>query len=80
MRRDFVSYISHAINSPLASIRGFAQILRDEGLPAERRRGYLEIIVNESDRLSRLGNNFLKLSALDSRAQDIESSGFMLDA
>ncbi len=80
MRRDFVSNVSHEIQSPLASIRGFAQILRDEGLGPEQRRGYLEIIERESDRLSRLGDNLLKLSALDSRAQDLARTDFRLDA
>jgi two-component system phosphate regulon sensor histidine kinase PhoR len=80
MRRDFVSNVSHEIRSPLASIRGFAQILRDEGLSPEQRRGYLEIIERESDRLSRLGDSLLKLSALDSGAQDIKRLDFKLDA
>jgi len=80
MRRDFVSNVSHEIRSPLASIRGFAQILRDEGLPPEQRRGYLEIIERESDRLSRLGDSLLKPSALDSGTQDIKRLDFRLDA
>jgi two-component system phosphate regulon sensor histidine kinase PhoR len=80
MRRDFVSNVSHEIRSPLASIRGFAQILRDEELSPEQRRGYLEIIERESDRLSRLGDSLLKLSALDSGTQDIKRLEFRLDA
>jgi signal transduction histidine kinase len=80
MRREFVSNVSHEIQSPLASIRGFAQILHDEGLDPEQRRGYLDIIESESDRLSRLGDNLLKLSALDSHAQEIERKDFKLDA
>jgi two-component system, OmpR family, phosphate regulon sensor histidine kinase PhoR len=80
MRQDFVSNVSHEIRSPLASIRGFAQILRDDGLPPEQRRRYLEIIESESDRLTRLGDSLLKLSALDSGAQDIKRLDFRLDA
>jgi signal transduction histidine kinase len=80
MRRDFVSNVSHEIQSPLTSIRGFAQILRDEGLSSEQRRGYLEIIERESERLARLGDSLLKLSALDSGTQDIKRLDFRLDA
>jgi signal transduction histidine kinase len=80
MRREFVSNVSHEIQSPLASIRGFAQILHDEELPPEQRRRYLDIIESESDRLSRLADNLLKLSALDSRALEIERKDFKLDA
>jgi Signal transduction histidine kinase len=80
MRTRFVSDVSHEIRSPLASIRGFAQILKDEGLPPDRRRAYLDIIEAESVRLSRLGDDLLKLSALDSKAQAVERSAYRLDA
>jgi signal transduction histidine kinase len=80
MRTRFVADVSHEMQSPLASIHSFSQILRDEGLPPERRDSYLDIIEFESGRLSRLGENLLKLSALDSRAREVERSRFRLDA
>ncbi|MGX7025659.1 sensor histidine kinase [Vagococcus hydrophili] len=67
MRQDFVSNVSHEIQSPLTSISGFAKALKNEQLiSAEQRPYYLDIIVSESDRLSRLGDNLLKLASLDS--------------
>jgi|GEM_PF-6737488 len=60
MRREFVSNVSHEIQSPLTSIRGFAQALRDDGLPREDKRYYLTIIETESTRLSRLTENLLQ--------------------
>ncbi len=67
LRQEFVSTVSHDIQSPLASIAGFARALRDEELPAETRRHYLGIIEEESGRLSRLSAALLSLSALEAR-------------
>jgi signal transduction histidine kinase len=80
MRQEFVSDVSHEIQSPLTSIGGFAGALRDEGLGAEQRAHYLDIIESESLRLSRLSDSLLKLSALDSRTQTISTRPYALDA
>ncbi|WP_196590041.1 sensor histidine kinase [Pectinatus frisingensis] len=66
MRQEFVSNVSHEIQSPLTSINGFAALLKSESLSAEQRRHYLNIIETESKRLSKLSDNLLKLSALQS--------------
>jgi two-component system, OmpR family, phosphate regulon sensor histidine kinase PhoR len=80
MRQEFVSDVSHEIQSPLTSIIGFATALRDDELEPDRRRHYLDIVESESRRLSRLSDNLLRLSALDSRAQPVEKAPFALDA
>ncbi|MDR1238150.1 MAG: HAMP domain-containing histidine kinase [Propionibacteriaceae bacterium] len=65
MRQDFISNVSHEIQSPLTSIGGFAALLKDDALTAAERRRYAETIETESKRLSSLSDNLLKLSALD---------------
>jgi signal transduction histidine kinase len=80
MRQEFVSDVSHEIQSPLTSIAGFAQALHDEQLGVDQRHHYLDIIEEESKRLSRLSDNLLKLSALDSRAQPVQRGVYRLDA
>jgi signal transduction histidine kinase len=65
MRQDFISNVSHEIQSPLTSIGGFAALLKDPDLPEPERRRYAEIIESESRRLSSLSANLLKLSSLD---------------
>jgi len=77
MRQDFVSNVSHEIQSPLTSIGGFATLLQDEGLPAEDRVRYAKIIEDESKRLSSLSDNLLKLSTLDNHP--LNQQGFRLD-
>ncbi len=80
MRQEFVSDVSHEIQSPLTSIGGFARALRDGDLDAEQRAHYLDIIEGETRRLSRLSDSLLKLNALDSRVREPEPKPYRLDA
>ncbi|OKP85634.1 cell wall metabolism sensor histidine kinase WalK [Paenibacillus sp. P32E] len=79
MRQDFISNVSHEIQSPLTSIRGFARALRDEGLSAESRAHYLDIIEAEGSRLSGLSDNLLKLSVLEAESFPFERKAYRLD-
>lgn len=79
MRQDFVSNVSHEIRSPLTSIRGFAELLKKEGLPAEERLRYAEVIETEAGRLFRLSDNLLKLSLLDSDPGAFAPEPYRLD-
>src|SRR5690625_27038 len=65
-RQEFVSSVSHEIQSPLTSIQGFSQALREEDLTDEEADYYLSIIEKESRRLSQLSSQLLTLSMLDS--------------
>lgn len=72
-RYDYVANISHELRTPLASIRGLAEGLRD-GLvtePQDQTR-YYTIIVDEAKRLSRLVNDLLELSSLQSNPAAFE--------
>ncbi|MBW4082205.1 cell wall metabolism sensor histidine kinase WalK [Paenibacillus sp. S150] len=79
MRQDFISNVSHEIQSPLTSIRGFARALRDDNLSAESRAHYLDIIEAEGSRLSGLSDNLLKLSALEAESFPFERKAYRLD-
>lgn len=79
MRQEFVANVSHEIQSPLTSIQGFAEaILSGEATPAEERR-YLQIIEEESRRLSSLSKQLLTLAALDKEAGIVKRTAFRLD-
>ena len=72
-RRDYVANISHELRTPLTSIRGLAEGLRDGMVTEEEdRQRYYHIIVNESTRLSRLVNDLLELSSLQSNPSAFE--------
>lgn len=79
MRQDFISNVSHEIQSPLTSIRGFARALRRPDLSPEKRNHYLEIIESESRRLSQMSDNLLKLSTLEADRGSLQTNRFRLD-
>ena len=67
LRRDFVANVSHELRTPLASIRGFAETLRDGALEdKENRAEFVEAIVKDAERLSALVEDLLDLSAIES--------------
>ncbi len=65
MRKDFMSNVSHEIKTPVAAITGFAEILMDGGLTEGERQEYLELVHDESIRLSRLCESMLRMARLD---------------
>jgi two-component system, OmpR family, phosphate regulon sensor histidine kinase PhoR len=79
MRQEFISNVSHEIQSPLTSIRGFAQALHSEDLSAADREHYINIIEMESIRLSRLTDNLLKLASLETRQVPFYPKLYRLD-
>lgn len=78
-RQNFISDVSHEIQSPLTSISGFAALLKDDTLSDEQRAHYIDIIETESKRLSKLSENLLKLSMLESDAAPIIPCQYRLD-
>jgi two-component system phosphate regulon sensor histidine kinase PhoR len=79
LRQEFISNVSHEIQSPLTSIRGFAQVLEDDQLSAEERHHYLDIIAAESTRLSRITEDLLKLATLEAENPRFEPQRYWLD-
>ncbi|WP_088072129.1 sensor histidine kinase [Gottfriedia luciferensis] len=76
MRQEFVSNVSHEIQSPLASIQGFSQSLQTKQLTDEQRKNYLSIIEDESRRLSLLSKQLLTLASLDKEESILQKSSF----
>ncbi len=67
LRRDFIANVSHELRTPLSLIRGYAETIRDvSGENKEKREGQLEIIIEESERLSRIVDDILHLSRMQS--------------
>ncbi len=79
MRQEFISNVSHEIQSPLTSISGFAHALKNKSLSQEERDHYLQIIETESYRLSKLSENLLKLTSLESEHLALEQNEYRLD-
>jgi len=71
MKTDLMSMVTHEIRTPLATVRGFAQILLKGGIPVEKSKEFLEIINRQSNRLVSLVNDFLDISRIESGRQVI---------
>lgn len=76
MRKDFIANISHELRTPLTSINGFVQGILDGTIPASEQRRYLEIVLAESQRLSRLTREMLDLSRIESGKYKISKAVF----
>lgn len=67
LKNDFLSSVSHELRTPLASIIGFAQtLLRDLSVPQATAQKFLTIILQDGQRLSRLVEDLLDLSRIES--------------
>ena len=67
MRSDFIANVSHEINTPLAGIQNYAQLLQRPGLTKEDQETYVSAILSSTRRLSALVTNILKLNKLESQ-------------
>lgn len=79
LHKDFSSNISHEFKTPLAIIKGYADLLQSDNLNDEDRILYSEQIARESKRLTSLTANMLKLSSLDYNETHMKLTRFSLD-
>ncbi len=64
-RAEFIANVSHELKTPMTTISGFAEGILDGTIPPEREREFLQVIVSETRRLSRLVRRMLDLSRLN---------------
>lgn len=65
MQKDFISNVSHEIKTPIATIKGFTEILQGDGLSEAEKKEYLNLIWEEAESMTRLCDNMLKMSRVD---------------
>lgn len=78
LRTDFINNFSHEFKTPIISIKGFAEILKYDDISSDERKEYLDIIIEESKRLSTLATNVLNLSKIETQSILKESERFNL--
>ena len=67
LRREFVANVSHELRTPLTSIRTYAETISDsKTIPQETEEEFLRVIINESDRMTKIVQDLLELSRFDS--------------
>lgn len=75
-QKNFIANISHDFRSPLTSIKGYAEAMKDGTIPYEIQGKYLNIILFETDRLSNLTNDLLDLSNFENKGVRLIYSDF----
>jgi Na+/proline symporter/anti-sigma regulatory factor (Ser/Thr protein kinase) len=79
-KNEFLTTVTHEIRSPITSIRSLSEIMVDhEDIDPEDRKKFLETIIQESDRLSRLVNQVLDLEKLDAGKQKFKLEAILLE-
>ena len=77
MRKEFVANVSHELRTPLTNVRSYAETIRDnEDIPREMENSFLDIIINETDRMTHIVQDLLVLSRLDSGRMEMKMDHF----
>ena len=81
MKSDFVSHVSHELRTPLSSIKAYAELLVDgEATDNKTRQEFYHVIQGEADRLSRLIDNILNISRIESGMTRVNKKAISLTA
>jgi len=75
-QKKFVANVSHDFRSPLTSIRGYLEAMQDGTIPPELYEKYLNILLNETGRLTKLTNSLLELNNLNTKGMSLDKSIF----
>lgn len=76
IKKEFISNVSHELRSPITSIKGFIGGILDGVIPRDKENYYLKIVYDEIDRLARLVNDLLDISAMESGKFNLHISEF----
>ncbi len=75
-QKKFVANISHDFRSPLTSIKGFAEAIKDGTIPHEMQDKYLNIILFEAERLTKLTSSLLELNRFENKGVILDITSF----
>ncbi len=80
VRREFIANVSHDLRSPLTSMQGFLNAILDGTIPKEKQEHYLNIVLEETKRLTKLTNDIVELSKAQTSTITLEKSRFDINA
>lgn len=75
-QKKFVANVSHDFRSPLTSIHGYLEAMLDGTIPPEMHEKYLNIVLNETERLTKLTNSLLTLNNLNTKGMLLNRTDF----
>lgn len=77
-QKKFIANVSHDFRSPLTSIKGYVEAMKDGTIPPEMQGKYLDIVLFETDRLTKLTQSLLTLNAWDNKSNRLELTDYSL--
>ena len=79
IRRELIANVSHDLRTPLTMIKAYAEMIHDlSGDNKEKREEHLKVIIDETDRLTRLVNDMMDLSKIENGEIKLEKERFNL--
>lgn len=75
-QKQLVANISHDFRSPLTSMRGYLEAMQDGTIPQELHTKYIGVVLNETDRLTKLTNSLLTLNNLNTKGMILDRTDF----
>ncbi len=75
-QRKMISNISHDFRSPLTSIKGYIEAMLDGTIPPEMQEKYLNIVLRETERLTKLTSGLLELNAMNPKQNRLDKTRF----
>ena len=79
-QRKFISNITHDFRSPLTSIKGYVEAMLDGTIPPEMQERYLNVVLSETNRLTKLTKGLLTLNNFDDKGTYLELADFDINA
>ena len=79
MRNLFIANISHDLRTPLTSVKGFVQAIMDGTIPAESQNQYLQIVLDEAERMNNMTNDILDLTKMETSGNNLHKEAFDLN-
>ena len=80
MRREFVANVSHELRTPITGVKSYAETLAaDPDMPADTRERFLGVILNESDRMTKIVQDLLTLSRFDAGSYEFSFDYFSFE-
>lgn len=77
-QKKFIGNVSHDFRSPLTSIKGYIEAMEDGTIPPENQKKYLDIVLFETNRLTKLTESLLTLNAWDNKSNRLNITDFSL--
>ena len=77
-QKKFIGNVSHDFRSPLTSIKGYVEAMKDGTIPPEMQGKYLDIVLFETERLTKLTKSLLTLNAWDNKSNRLDLTEFNL--